>query len=278
MENRTKFILITLVIFLVLIFVAYQQKMISDLKKEISAVGEKDSKNFESAAANSPFTVSAVQRALIENTKDIQGTLSAVNDETITVEAQIVDLSKLAGIEEAKLTGNVNSFPKIKKNYTVSVDDKTQYPSMGLRSMKIGIQVLIKTNDLVYQNDNLTASEIFVLSKGDASLKYQPEIKYIAGEIKEINNGYLTIEVNQIDRSKVADLANLDLQTAPKTTKSYKVIIDDKTQFVDNGLSELKIDDLIEAYSSDAVGRTSEFKATKIKGPIPILVPSELKK
>jgi len=269
MENKTKYIVIAAVV--VVLFaagMAYQQKTIMNLNKKISGISDGSLGTGQGAALNNPATVKAVQDTLMKDVKEITGKITAKNGNSLTVDAEVVDFFKLSNTKEENLIGDKVSLPKIKKTYKVSVSDQTQYPSRSFQSLSVGDQVVVKTNDLVYQVDSLTASEILVLGKGDISFADQmKEIKYIAGQVKEANDKYLVVEVNQMDTFNVSDPKGADLQTAAKITKSYKVLVDSKTSFA-GSLNTLKVGDIIKAYSDKPVSSVVEFTATKIEGPI----------
>jgi|GEM_PF-2525647 len=270
MENKTKYILAALIIFVILLAAAfaYQQKIIMNLKGEISGGNQDGSGGSKSSAINSPFTVKAVQDTITNNTKAITGIVTAKTDKSLTVEAEVVDTSKLAGVPEGKLTGDEVSLPKIKKNYQVSVNDQTQYPSMKFQDMATGIKVLVETNDLIYRADSIIASKITLLSVANSSIKTSnamlKEIKGIVGPIKEIGSDYLIVEVYHADYSKVQDIKNTPYNDIPNIIKNYKVFINEKTQFTGKKRNELKVDDSVQVFSDNPVYNVSEFTAVKI--------------
>lgn len=270
MENKTKYILIALIVFVILLAAAfaYQQKTIVNLKKEISGGSQGDLGGSKTAAINNPYTVKAVQDTIINNTKEIEGIVTAKTDNSLTVEAEIVDTSKLTGVPEEKLISNGDTFPKIKKSYQVVVNDQTQYPSMKFQDMATGIKVLVDTNDFIYRADSVVASKITLLSVANSSIKTSnamlKEIKAIVGQIKEVGNGYLIVEVYHADYSKVQDIKNTPYSDIPNVTKNYKIFVNEQTQFTSKKLNELKVGDSVQIFSGDPVYNVSEFTAVKI--------------
>lgn len=274
-KSKTKYVLIAVIV-LVLLIVAgfvYQQKTIMNLKQEITGKNAAGLNGGQGAAKNSPFTVQAVQKNLEDNTKEIRGTIISKTGNSLSVEAEIVDFSKLSGLTEDQLHQSASSFPKTKKKYEVSVSDKTQITSLKLGDLSAGMIVLVESEDLVYKSDNLSASKITVIGKGDglpagASLEEQSkQMKSIVGKIKEINDKYLVMGVTFTDYSKVNNSDKIDTITTPKIYKDYKVFFDGKTQFADKKMNELKVGDSICAYSPDSVYLIIEFTATKIEEP-----------
>jgi hypothetical protein len=270
MENKTKYILTAVIIFVVLLAAAfaYQQKTIMNLKDKIGGGGQGDLGGSQNAALNSPFTVKAVQDTITNNTKQITGIVTAKTDNSLTVEAELVDTSKLAGVREEVLTGNEASLPKVKKSYQVLVNDQTQYPSMKFKDMATGIKVLVDTNDLIYRADSIVASKITLLSVANSAVKtsdtFLKEIKDIIGPIKEIGGNYLIVEVSHADYSKIKDIKNIAYNDIPNTVTNYRVSVDEKTQFIGKKLGELKMGDNVQAFSDGPVYNVSEFTAAKI--------------
>lgn len=268
MENKTKYIMIAAVVVVILFAagMAYQQKTIMGLKSDLAGISGGNSGSGQKAL-NSPSTVKAVQGTLTSNTKEITGKITAKTDNSLTVEAEVADLSKLSGVPEEKLVGDTNALPKTKKVFKVSVNDQTQHPSMKFQDLSVGDNVIVRTNELVYQADSLTAFEILVVGRENIPFaEIVKELKYIVGQVKEASDKYVVVETQQIDVSKVSDPKNADLQTAAKITKSYKVFIDSKTSFVGSP-DAIKVGDVIKAYSDNPVSSVTEFTAVKVENP-----------
>ncbi|MFA6193904.1 MAG: hypothetical protein WC726_03540 [Parcubacteria group bacterium] len=270
MQNKTKYILIAAVVVVVLFAagMAYQQKTIMDLKSDLAGISGGSSGSGQKAL-NSPSTVRAVQSTLTSNTKEITGKITAKTDNSLTVEAEVADLSKLSGVPEEKLAGDTNALPKTKKTYKVSVNGQTQYPSMKFQDLSVGDQVIVRTNESVYQADSLTASEILVIGRGNISFaEMVKELKYIVGQVKEASDKYVVVETQQLDVSKIkiSDPKEADLQNVPKMTKNYKVFIDSETSFLGSP-DAIKVGDVIKAYSAKPVSSVTEFTAVKVENP-----------
>lgn len=275
MENKTKHILIAVVVILFAAAIAYQQKTIMKLNSKLSGISAGSLSAGQNASLNNPSTVKAVQSTLTSSTKEITGKITAKIGNSFTMDVEIVDLSKLASTKEEYLTGDTASLPKTKKTYNVSVNDQTQYPSRSFQDLSVGDQAVIKTNELVYQADILTASEIMIIGKGDIPFaEIMKEMKYIAGQVKETNDKYLVVEVIQMDTSKVSDPKTADPKTVPKITKNYKIFIDSKTSFA-GSQDAIKVGNVIKAYSDKPVFPVTEFTATKIEGPIQLPAPAK---
>ena len=271
-ESRTKYVLGAVIVFLVLIgaVVIFQQITISNLKK--SQTGEKAVAS-KSEVINSPFTVQAVKKNIEDTVKILKGTIISKQGNVLTVDAEIADFSKLSGLTEDQLHQSMDSFPKTKKKYEVSVSDKTQFDSLNLNELLQGMAVEVMSDDFVYKNDHLTASKITVQQTNDPGVSFKDSIlqtKEIAGQIKELNAKYLIVSVMWTDFNDVDGLSKVDPLTVKKIAKEYKVFIDSKTQFTDKKLSDLKVRQTIRAYASVPVYSLSEFTANKIDGPIEV--------
>ncbi len=270
-ENRTKYVLGAVIFFLVLIgvVVVFQQITINNLKK--GQTGENATALLKSAAINSPFTVQAVKKNLEDTAKVLNGTIASKQGNIITVDADIVDFSKLSGLTEDQLHQSLGSFPKTKKRYEVSVSDKTQFDSLKLNELLQGMAIEVMSDDLVYKSDHLNASKITVQPTTAPGVSFKDSIlqtKEIAGQIKEINAKYLIVSVMWTDFNNVDGLSAVDPLTVKKIAKEYKVLIDNKTQFTDKKLSDLRVRQTVRAHALAPVYSLSEFTASQIDGPI----------
>ena len=278
-ENRTKYILFAIIFFLVLIgaVVVFQQITINNLKKDLSGKNEAALNSQKSTAINNPSTVQAVKKNLEDNIKEIKGVITSKNGNLLTIEAEVVDFSKLSGLTEDQLHQSADSFPKTRKNYEVSFSDKTQPPSLKPESLSVGTTIMIESDELIYKSNHINASKITVVADQaevpplGTSLEDQVrQTKFIGGIIKEVGDKYFVVGTTQIDLSQTKDSKDIEAGTAPIVAKYYKVLFDDKTQFTDKGPNELKVEDFVRAFSSNSVYSVSEFTATKIMGPLSI--------
>lgn len=275
-ENRTKYILGVVILFLILVIivVAFQQKTMMNLKKEISEKNTASLNSGKSTAINSPSTVQAVQESVKGSMKEIKGVIKSRTGDELSVEAEIVDFSKLSGLTEDELSQNAASFPKTKKNYTVTLDDKTQFGSLKPEALTAGKTVMVESNDPIYTSNRINASKISIVADPNeapppgTSIEDQiRQTKFVGGIIKEIGDKYFIVGTTQIDLAQVKDSKDIEAKTAPAVAKYYKVFFDEKTQFVDKGPSELAVDQFVRAFSSSPVYSVKEFTATKILGP-----------
>ena len=250
-------------------FNIYQQRAITSLRQEVAS-GVASNTN---VSDNMSSTYLAVKKNIEDNTKAIKGTIISKNGNLLTIEASIVDFSKLSGLTEDELHQSIATFPTTKKNYKVSINDKTQFESLKFIDLLAGQMISIESEDLIYKNNNLVASKISVIVPNDEmpTADYLKQIKSVAGQIKEKNNKYFVVEVVWTDYSKIDKpyLANPD--STPKISKDYKVFFTDKTIFSKSNSSELQVGDSIAAYSNQPTFYVSEFTAEKIEGPQHVL-------
>jgi hypothetical protein len=201
----------------------------------------------------------------------LKGTIVSKQGNVLTVDADIVDFSKLSGLTEDQLHQSLDSLPKTKKRYEVSVSDKTQFDSLKLNELLQGMAIEIMSDDLVYKSDHLNASKITVQPTDAPGVSFKDSIlqtKEIAGQIKEVNAKYLIVSVMWTDFNSIEDPSKVDPQTVKKIAKEYKVLIDSKTQFTDKKLSDLKVRQMVRAHALVPVYSLSEFTASQIDGPI----------
>lgn len=272
MEKNLQNILLIVFIVLLLaggVFIFFQQRDINKLKNQgfgVNAFNLQDS-GAASEAKIPSYRVAATEKTISESVKDISGKITAVSGKTLTIEADIVDFSKLADLPEVDLAKPIDTLPQTKKSFQVSTDDKTQFAGKAMEMISVGDTVKIFANELVYETNNLTAAKIVSSEAAKAS---GIEIKTVGGKIKEIGDKFLVIESKIVDYSKVADIKSLDLKSIPFIIdKTYKVFINDKTEFSDKKLKELKPGDGGIFSSATPLANVTEFTAIKIVSPVP---------
>ncbi|MFA5871480.1 MAG: hypothetical protein WC858_02045 [Parcubacteria group bacterium] len=271
MENKTKYSLIVVTLILIAVVFAYQQKTIMNLNGKVDNLVKAGSKN-QQAAVNDPYLLEAVQKTIKENTKELKGSVVSKDRGSMIVEADMVNFPKLSGLSDAALK-QADSFPKIKKKLAIAITADTEFP-LKWENIKIGDNVHVFTDNLIYRDEKLTAKKVWVIPNPGLNANFIPSadfsnsVKYIGGAIKEIGNNYFVVEAQWIEPSKAGDPQNVDPATAPKISKTYKVLIDSKTVFSKSGKNDLRVGDNIDAYSNAPVFSLAEFTATKIEGPL----------
>lgn len=263
--------LIALAVIVVAFLFVYQQKRISDLGSQISSLSKKNSSGTQNASSKNPFLLEAVRKDISSNTKDLTGILMAKNQDSITIQADIVDLSGLANIPADNLQQSKDSWPKAKKQFIVKYNSKTEMPTI-LQYITIGSTVHVLTDESIYSGAELTATKIYVTkdlgSDGITRENFFQKISKINGKITEIGGNYGIVSVAWLDLSKIKEGEKIDPETAPKINKSYKVVVDKNTVFAEKGWDSFKAGDFVIAYSASPVFSVLEFTATRIEGPI----------
>lgn len=274
-ENKTKKFVVITIILVVLIAAAfvYQQKAIMSLKKEIINQKSLGLKNLSNTGINSSATVLTVKKNLEDFEKDIKGTIISKSDadSSMTVKAKVVDFSKLSGLTEEQLNQNIDSFPKIEKNYVVLVDSNTKFDSLKWPDLKEGMTVVVKSKDSIYKSERISAlsisSALDPSETPSAALSLKDQIlqtKSFTGKIEEIGDNFLIVSSNLVDIPKVADFENFDARSGPKTEKKFKVFVDTKTDLSGKKFTELQVGSPYRITSPVSIYSNSEFTATKI--------------
>lgn len=144
-------------------FLLYQQQQsITDLRRRIpqasNAVGEEGSSApLQSVGAN--FNqAEETRKQLREKTKDIFGEVREISLGSLTVEAQIVDFSKLDAVDYSQPT----ALPTISKKFRVKVTSNTVYAYGEFSGLKVGSEVQILSKEPIYDTSEITATKIFV--------------------------------------------------------------------------------------------------------------------
>ncbi|MFA5925976.1 MAG: hypothetical protein WC831_03490 [Parcubacteria group bacterium] len=268
MENKTKNILIVALTVLIIGFLLYQQIAIGKLSKAIKEISKSsNSANQDDNSKGNQFMEKAVKSTIENGTKDFTGTIVSKGENSLNIEGSVVDLSKISNLSKDELEQS-DKLPKNKKQFIVNVNEKTEMP-VGLGTLKIGDNVHVFSEESVYGSGAVVASKVWLLPDSKAlssnTGNYFDTVENIGGAIKEIGNNYYVIEVQWIDYPKDGSAGNVDLASAPKIVKTYKVLINDKTVFSKKGRNDLKVGDDVNVYSDKPVFSLAEFTATKIE-------------
>ena len=177
------FALIFIFIIAIVAIVYNQQRLIIKLGNQIKKADTSEHENAQvikktiqakniaiaTSTLASPFTVKAVERMIIENTKEIKGKLLSKSADSFTIEADVVDFPKLASLKETELSQSDDAFPKYHKNYLIAFNDNTQFLSAKLEHIEIGKTLKIFTNEFIYKADKITASKVIILAEPKTS-------------------------------------------------------------------------------------------------------------
>jgi len=93
----------------------------------------------------------------------IIGKVLQMSENSLKVEADIPDWKKkeeIASSPELSMEYENKMAPTVKKTYNVSIAGDTQFFGNQLSGIKAGDTVMVSAKELVYQTDNLTATEI----------------------------------------------------------------------------------------------------------------------
>lgn len=259
-NKKTIFAIVSVVLIAAFVFVAwtlvgYRLKKKSGLptKNANSASGPDPAKyrNFETRIPN--YLAEAVKNDLTNNTREIVGKVLEMKGNTLTVEAEIVDLERLP----AAKSDNPEDFPKTKKKYTVNVTDRTEFKSAKMENIQVGQQVQVMSDDLIYKTVTLSAVWINFPYSANGSMG----IRYVSGKIKEIvANGLLISAVTK--DGKDAGVYKI------KVLAETKVIKKDFTgpKPVDTPITykDLKVGDTILVLSANVIADKNAVEAAEI--------------
>jgi len=263
MEKRNKIILaIVAILFLAAISSMFyiQQRTINVLKEEIMPSGIPDQNQAPGVAPTKALTDEQIKEAtaqLTENTKEIDGKITGLTENSMNVEAQIVDISK---ISEAPA---IDQLPKIKKTFKVAVNDQTELPNFKMKDFQVGQTAKVFSNELVYKTDSLTAAKIIPYTEQVAADSQKP--KPVSGRVESINSNVLVIKSLDADQKEYTVRTNAG-------TKFFKVKVTSvdpdkknfKTEQLEIKLSDILQNDAIEAVPAKDFGSSSEFEAASV--------------
>jgi hypothetical protein len=243
-----KILFITIIVLLVAIiaWLFVQQRSLNRLNSACSS-------GFANSGGQSPALgqklsdslVEDIKNDLLQNTRELIGKVTKVDGQSITIEAEVVDLGKIAEAESA----DYDKLPKITKTFIVQTDSKTDFPGLKLGQIKAGTLVRVVAVDSIYQSDKLLAEQ------------------FIAPYVTSFEKmGFITVKLESIDSGGVlkAKGASKDDQNeyTIRTTENTKFV---KMESVNNEgvLSDIKLSDIkagdfltISAPEKDMQGKT----------------------
>ena len=220
----------------------------------------------EYVPADHTLSDDAVQQAksdLIANTSDITGKVVSVSGNLIKIEAEIVDLDK---IKDAT-TNDAAKFAKIKKTFSVTTDDKTEFISKKLANIVQGDSIKVVTDDSPYATDSITATQVIspVVTEKDVASQGQ---KFVSGKVAKIEKDVVTLTA---------------ISKEGKETGTYVIEINGQTKILRRELSnvfketeiklaDIKAGDTVTALAADSINNRQRFEATQL---ILIIVPQK---
>lgn len=247
-KSQNALFIIIIVLFVILgVSILLQQRTISSLQEKIPSVALSNPANQEQQKPKLPdYLVETTKKDLIDNTKDITGEVNQVKNNVLTIDAEVVDLDKIAEATSAE----VKDLPKIKKTFNVLTDSKTEFLSFKLDQIKSGDPVKAYFDSSVYDKSDLTATKIscpFVSSPSTS-------VKFVSGKVEKINGNTISIKSN-----------------SPNNQKTYTITLTDKTKVTKIevqppketaiSLSDIKVGDGVTAVSSEVIGDKTSFEA-----------------
>jgi hypothetical protein len=153
-ETYQNILFAIIIIFLIALTALFfsQQKTI----RELSTLLNGQTNTAEVAKAN-VAQIERNQNNSEATVNSISGKLISISGNVLTVEAEMTDWKKMKELRNSSIPA-----PTYKKTYTVTVDDKTQFSTNKLDSIKVGDTMSVASKELVYQTDKLTA--VFIMS------------------------------------------------------------------------------------------------------------------
>jgi len=263
MEKRNKIILIlAAIVFLAAISSMFyiQQRTINALKETIMPSGASNQNQAPGAASTKVLTDDQIRETtaqLTDNTREIDGKITGLSENSMNVETQVVDISK---ISEAAA---IDQLPKIKKTFKVSVNDQTELPNLKMKDFQVGQTVKVFSNELIYKTDNLTAAKIIPYTAQAAT--DSQKLKPVAGKVENINADSVVIKSIGADQKEYTVKVNANTKLfQAKVTPVNQDKNNLKTEQIAIKLSDIKQNDTVAVMPVKDIGNSSEFEATSI--------------
>ena len=179
---------------------------------------------------------------------------------------EIISISKDEDFDKT-----INTLPKTKKIYKVSVADNPEFISKNLKNIAVGDTISIMANELVYKTNDLTAVKVISPFSSDGQGTSLPatgvkpqDIKSISGKVTQVADNSLTVEAIFLDPEKVKTQKAIDPKNPPTIKKSYKVTVNGNTDFSSKKLTDIKTGDIVSVFSDTPIFDTTDFVAVKV--------------
>lgn len=272
MEEKTQkklFIAVIAILVIVVGFLIWQQFAIIALKKTVSPSAidisneGADRLSLDAKPKLPDYLVEAAKNDLISDTKEIIGTVLEVKNNLLSVEAEIVNLEKIADAESTDIV----VLPKVKKIFSVTANEKTEFLSVKLGDVKPDGQIQVFSDDLIYKTDKITATKINYpyAAKADSGQKF------VGGKVKEIKNNILTLAAMSADGKETGTYSVKIGKDTKFIKKEFSAVVSENKEFAPQppkiteiGVDEIKIGDVVVVLSNDPIGEKKEFEAIEI--------------
>lgn len=266
MQEKSQNILLVIIVVLLIVLgvsIFFQQRAISELRGAVmpsAAPGQNASLPVGSKLSDQQ--VAETTSLLVDNTREITGKITELADNSMKIEAEIVDLAK---ISEAPA---VDQLPKVAKTYRVSVNDKTEFPNFKIKDFRAGQTARVFSDELVYKTDNLTAAKIIPFAEpaqNSATAGNQPKI--VSGRVEKIEANALTMKslesaadqkeytVNVSDKTK---FLKINVTPAGSSNKNFK------QEQVEIKLADIKQGDAVNVLPTQNAGDNTKFEAASV--------------
>ncbi len=164
-----------IILFMLGALIFYQESRINELAKTLAFYGKILPLDQSLPQADAGKTKSEEARIaeqqtmnLNENIEDIKnsireirGVVRKVSNESIMVDAEIIDLEKLATADPAKIDfSKLENLPKKQNTYQVMITPDTQFPTRKLKDIKEGNGIIVYVKSGIYDTDKVEAERI----------------------------------------------------------------------------------------------------------------------
>lgn len=160
MENIRQKILLAIGIVIIaaaVIIIFFQQKAINEIRSQL-APAKQSSQPASGASQN--YNRPELEKMI----KIFSGEIKAISGNYLTVEAQLIDLSKPKNSDKLKSGQRIpllgGDFGTLTKTFKVLVDEKTVLEAKKLADLKIGDMVRVASNESIYDNSEITAFSV----------------------------------------------------------------------------------------------------------------------
>lgn len=241
--QKILFIAIIILLAAIIAWLFVQQRTLNRLQCS-SGVAVSEGQNPALSQKLSDSLVETIKNDLLQNTRELIGKVTKVEGQSITIEAEVIDLDKIAEAESAE----PDKLPKTTKTFIVQTDGQTDFPGQKLDQIRASTLVKAVTVDSIYQNDKPLAVQLIA--------------PYVTSTEKM---GFVTVQLESIDNGVLKGKG-----TSKDDQKEYTIRITQDTKFVkmdsvnNKGvLSDIKLSDIkagdfltISALEKDIQGKT----------------------
>lgn len=217
---------------------------------------------------DNPSGLATNKSEFIQNEKSLSGSVQKItfnadsDNGVIMLRAAILDVNT----EEDYIEGSNRKF--IEKEFSIRFDSDTTFKNKLVDDLVQGDMVKIDTSESIYLSSDLVASRVvFFDEQAEAKKQIIGDSKVLLGTVMSKTDTEVIVSAEVIDMEKLDTLDLSGSYSVPYISKELRVVIDDKTEIVDeaeNPLGSFSVGDVVYVTVGQDIYKSEPLTAEKI--------------